>query len=124
MFMRRLSSIFCTLASLKNAFLAALPMMRVSTLAKPPWSTWSTQSPRLPRMSALEPPHLLSPDSSTLLLKPKSMISFTPSPTMGILPVTMACTAIHSSRRVVASFRVAYSSISFWAARWAGVMPL
>ena len=59
-FMRRLSSIFCTLASAKNFALAVLPMMRVSTLAKPPCSTASVQSPRLPRMSALVPPHLLS----------------------------------------------------------------
>ena len=44
------------------------------------------------------------------------MVSFTPSPTMGMVPVTMACTAIHSSRRVVASFSVAYSSMSFCAA--------
>ena len=96
----------------------------MSTLANPPWSTLSTQSPRLPWMSALLPPHLLSPESVTLLVKPKSITSFTPSPTTGMEPVMMACTAIHSSRRVVASFRVAYSSISFCAARCAGVMPL
>lgn len=43
---------------------------------------------------------------------------------MGICPVVMACTAIHSSRRVVASFRRLCSLISFSAARSAGVRPL
>ena len=124
MLMRRLSRSFCTFSSLTKARRAALPMITRSTLVKPPVSTFSVQSSRSSMGLAAVLPHCFVPSSLILLVKPKSITSFTPSPTTGMEPVMMACTAIHSSRRVVASFRVAYSSISFCAARCAGVMPL
>ena len=99
-------------------------MITRSTLVKPPVSTFSVQSSRSSMGLAAVLPHCFVPSSLILLVKPKSITSFTPGPTMGICPVTMACTHIHSSRRVVASFRRLYSSISLRAARWAGVMPL
>ena len=121
---RRLSSFFITSASSRNLRRAVLPMMAVSTLANPSISTRLTQSSRLFRIAALLPPHCSSPVRLTVLVKSKSMSSFTPGPSTWIRPVLMASAHIYSSRRVQASFRVAYSSISFRAARSAGVMPL
>ena len=121
---RRLSSILLIFSSAKKLRSAVLPMIAMSTLAKPLVSTLSAQSSKLSVILAALLPHWAVPVRVSVLVKPKSIISFTPSPTMGICPVTMACTAIHSSRRVVASFRRLYSSINCCALRCAGVMPL
>ena len=120
---RRLSISSRILPSAMKLSAATLPMTTISALAKPLRLTSCFQSRRLPQGSAADLPHCFVPSRVILLPKPKSMTSSTPLPLTFSLPVVSACAAIHSSRRVVMSFSWLYSSISFSAARSAGVRP-
>ena len=101
--------------------------MHTLQLVKPSFCTFSCQAFRSAYLFWAVPPfhfRFASLEMSSRFVKRKSIVSFTPSPSTTILPVSMAWAHIHSSRRRIISRRSVKSSDIWITARCAGVLPL